>query len=368
MNITFEILSLIASIDEFKGEWNFLGRLSPSKLEELAQNARIKNIGASMRLNGDQVSDPEVEAILMQASEIGTNLGSKLKLKSRNEQHVLGYDYLQNKIIKNFRITPISHSQIKEMHSNLLQYSLKDQWHRGEYKKLWHNTAAASLFDENETKKHEKFDLEKNTHESDGYAEDSTPPLEVLSKMDELINWIHEQLNEKKIHPLILIGMFIAIFISIRPFQNNNNRIIRALIPLFLLKSGYLYIIYHSLENIIEKNREEYTTVISQTQKSLNSNNPNFESWITFFLRIVNQHKEELRTNIQKEKDLTFHVPELTAQLMELINTKGRLTVKNAEKITLANRNTIKKHIAIMVEKGQLLQLGKGKGTWYIQK
>ena len=367
MNITFEILLSIAAIDEFKGEWRLLGRLSPEKLADLKKNSQVENIAASMRFNGDQLSSHEVDSILSRAVDSENNYNKKFVSKSRYEQCVLGYDHVQKKIIEDFARIPISHTALKELHAELLQYALKDQWHRGEYKKLWH-TAAASSFDEHEIKKQDKFDLEKSSYESDGYAEDSASPAEAPKKMDELIDWINEQLNEKKIHPLILISMFIAIFMTIRPFQNNNGRMAKILISLFLLKAGYFYVPYHSLEYVIEKHKEQYYDILSQTQKSLNANNPDFEPWVSLLLRIIHAHKEELKVGIQQEKDLTFHVPELTAELIELINMHGRLTIKNAEKMTSANRNTIKKHIAIMVENGQILQLGKGKGTWYIAK
>jgi predicted transcriptional regulator len=45
LNITPEILSLIAEIDEFKGAWRALGTLAPERLASLRRVATIESIG-----------------------------------------------------------------------------------------------------------------------------------------------------------------------------------------------------------------------------------------------------------------------------------------------------------------------------------
>ena len=47
LQITPEILSLIARIDEFKGAWRALGTLAPDRLTALRQVATIESIGSS---------------------------------------------------------------------------------------------------------------------------------------------------------------------------------------------------------------------------------------------------------------------------------------------------------------------------------
>ena len=50
LNITPEILSLIARIDEFKGAWRALGTLAPERLSALRRVATIESIGSSTRI------------------------------------------------------------------------------------------------------------------------------------------------------------------------------------------------------------------------------------------------------------------------------------------------------------------------------
>ncbi|MCC8116819.1 MAG: Fic family protein, partial [Planctomycetes bacterium] len=52
LTITQELLTLIASIDEFKGAWRALGALAPERLTALRKVATIESIGSSTRIEG----------------------------------------------------------------------------------------------------------------------------------------------------------------------------------------------------------------------------------------------------------------------------------------------------------------------------
>ena len=64
LKITHEVLKLIAEIDEFKGAWAAIGRISPERLTSLRQVATIESIGSSTRIEGARLSDVEVERLL----------------------------------------------------------------------------------------------------------------------------------------------------------------------------------------------------------------------------------------------------------------------------------------------------------------
>ena len=83
LTITPEILSLIAEIDEFKGSWAALGRISPDRLMTLRRIATIESIGSSTRIEGARLSDAEVERLLANL-EVQT-------FASRDEEEVAGY-------------------------------------------------------------------------------------------------------------------------------------------------------------------------------------------------------------------------------------------------------------------------------------
>ncbi len=61
---TNEVLTLIAAIDEFKGEWRVLGSLGPETLRSLRWIATIESAGSSTRIEGGKLSDSEVEKLV----------------------------------------------------------------------------------------------------------------------------------------------------------------------------------------------------------------------------------------------------------------------------------------------------------------
>ena len=134
IQISPEVLSLIGEIDEFKGAWRALGTLAPERLSALRRVATIESIGSSTRIEGSQLSDREVERLL-------ANLEIQ-SFASRDEQEVAGYAAVMETIFHAWQDIPFTENHIKQFHRDLLQYSLKDDRHRGEYKKLPNNVAA----------------------------------------------------------------------------------------------------------------------------------------------------------------------------------------------------------------------------------
>jgi len=64
LQITPDILKLIAEIDEFRGAWRFMQNLAPERLASLRRSAAIESIGSSTRIEGSRLTDSEVEKLL----------------------------------------------------------------------------------------------------------------------------------------------------------------------------------------------------------------------------------------------------------------------------------------------------------------
>src|SRR4249920_3042842 len=123
VQITPEILSLIAQIDEFKGSWRALGTLAPDRLSALRRVATIESIGSSTRIEGSKLSDREVEQLLRNL-EIHS-------FATRDEQEVAGYAELMDLVFSSWQDIPFTENQLRQLHQILLRYSEKDTWHRG---------------------------------------------------------------------------------------------------------------------------------------------------------------------------------------------------------------------------------------------
>ena len=128
INVTQELLALLSEIDEFKGAWRSLGTIAPERLNALRRVATIESIGSSTRIEGSKLTDREVERLL-----------GSLEIKrfsTRDEQGVAGYAEVMETVFRAWSDIPVTENFIKQLHRDLLQYSDKDERHRGEYKTL----------------------------------------------------------------------------------------------------------------------------------------------------------------------------------------------------------------------------------------
>lgn len=340
IKITNQMLTIISELDEFKGSWKLLGQLSPDRLKTLKKVATIESIGSSNRIEGNKLNDKQVEELL-------SNI-KKQSFSTRDEQEIMGYAKLMDTIFEDYEVIPFSENYIKQLHKILLQYSTKDEKHKGNYKTISNAVAAYS-----------------ETGEKLGIVFETATPFETPYKMEELVNWTRKNLDDRFFHPLIVIGLFIVNFLAIHPFEDGNGRLSRAITCLLLLKKDYLYMQYSSLEAVIEDNKEGYFRALRQTQTTLNGNKPNYEPWLMFFLKSLQKQKIRLEYKLNEKEIHTTDLTELETLILKYFDTQERGTNSTILEFTESNRNTLKKAIASLVNKGYLVQHSKGRGSWY---
>src|SRR5713226_1384339 len=284
LKITPEILGLIAELDEFKGAWRALGTLAPERLSALRRVATIESIGSSTRIEGAKLTDREVERLL-------ANLEIK-SFASRDEQEVAGYAEVTELVFRSWPDIAVTGNHIRQLHRNLLVYSEKDEWHRGAYKTSPNSVVA--------------FDGEGRQI---GVVFAMAAPFDTPRLMVELVDWFNRSHAERSLHPLLTIGMFVVVFLQIHPFQDGNGRLSRILTTLLLLQAGYAYVPYGSLESIIEQSRDGYYLSLRQTQGTIRTDAPNWQPWIAFFLRALQQQKRRLAAKVEQEKLVLAALP-----------------------------------------------------------
>ncbi len=340
VTITPAILRLIAEIDEFKGAWTALGRISPERLTALRHIATIESIGSSTRIEGAKLSDREVEQLLA---------GLEVKeFASRDEEEVAGYAETMETIFAHWQDIPLTENHIRQLHRDLLQYSSKDERHRGAYKTHTNHVEAFGP-----------------DGDSLGVVFETATPFDTPRLMAELVAWTTVNRETKDLHPLIAVALFIVVFLEIHPFQDGNGRLSRILTTLLLLQAGYAYVPYSSLESVIEQSKDAYYLGLRQTQGTIRTDAPNWQPWLIFFLKSLQQQKARLEKKIKQERLVFGDLPELSVQILELCRDRGRVTVADAAKVTGANRNTIKDHLKALTRAGHIEQHGAGRGTWY---
>jgi len=340
LNVTNAILALISELDEFKGAWLAIGRIAPERLSGLRHVATIESIGSSTRIEGAKLTDREIEKLL-------SNLDVQ-SFASRDEQEVVGYASVMETVFENFQEIPFTINYIKQLHGDLLRHSEKDARHRGEFKTLSNSVEA--------------FTPEG---ESIGVVFETATPFDTPRLMNELVTWVDQVFTEKLLHPLLITAVFTVVLLEIHPFQDGNGRLSRILTTLLLLKAGYSYVPYSSLESVIEQNKEGYYLALRQTQGTIRSQAPDWQPWVTYFLKSLSKQKQRLESKIKRERIILGDLPELSVQILEIAREHGRVTIADTEKTTGISKSTIKDHVKSLHKNGHLERHGAGRGTWY---
>lgn len=340
IQITPEILGLIAKIDEFKGAWRALGTLAPERLSALRRVATIESIGSSTRIEGSKLSDRDVEQLI-------TDLEIK-SFTTRDEQEVAGYAEVMDLVFTSWQDITFTENHIKQMHQTLLRYSEKDTRHRGDYKT--HSNSVVAL---------------DQKGDQVGVIFETATPFDTPQLMTELVSWVQQERKSGQLHPLLIISLAIVVFLEIHPFQDGNGRTSRVLTTLLLLQAGYDYVPYSSLESVIEQNKEAYYLALRQTQGTIRTDNPDWQSWIIYFLRSLAKQVGQLEKKVENEKLVLATLPKLSLAIINFTREHGRITMGEAIRLTDASRNTLKQHFRSLVERGHLNKQGGGRGVWY---
>jgi len=334
-----EMLQKISQIDEFRGLWRGSLGLNPQTLGRLKRSVLITSAGASTRIEGSKMSDDEVARLLQ-------GLKSKPP-KGRDAEEVAGYADLLGRIFDNWKTLKITEGQILHFHKILLNFSQKDSSHKGKYKTI-DNKVVMRMEDGREI-----------------VIFEPTKPYLTKKEMDDVLVWLTEEMKRKKTHPLIFIANFIFEFLAIHPFRDGNGRLSRALTALLLLKTGYAYVPYVSLDEIIEEKKIDYYLALRKTQSKHKTKNENITSWINFLLdALLEQIKraEEIMEKDQPEKLLS----EKQLRIYQLFQTEA-LSISKIEKMLKKSipMATIKQALARLVDLKLIEMMGVKRGARY---
>lgn len=338
--LTAEMLRLISEVDRYLGRWSAAAALAPERLAGLRRIATIESVGSSTRIEGSRLSDAEVVGLL---GRLETQA-----FRSRDEEEVAGYAYVMELVFSHHDDMPLTESVLLQLHRDLLRHSGKDERHRGAYKTLPNHVAA--------------FDADGREI---GIVFATSSPFDTPREMEGLLAWQRRVEAEALLHPLLRIGVFIVNFLAIHPFQDGNGRLSRILTTLLLLRAGYGYVPYASLEAIIEQNKETYYQSLRRTQTTLGNNTPDWESWLHFFLRCLQRQTVRLEERLARENFPQAILSPLAARLAALFQSHATLTLSQAAAELDANPHTLKRKFRELVEAGLLTTHGKGRGVFY---
>jgi Fic family protein len=283
------------------------------------------------------MSDSEVEVLLQ-----NINID---KLEDRDSQEVVGYFEVFDLISESADSIDISENSLKNLHNQLLKYSSKDQWHKGDYKQ--HSNSVEASFPDVTTQ----------------IIFETTPPdIETEDAMKALISWYK---LDSETHPLVKCAIFTYEFVSIHPFQDGNGRLSRLISTLLLLKHGYRWIQYVSFEHEIEHRKNEYYVELRKCQAQRPGEN--ITNWVLFFLKALKNIQTLLFEKLERtgiEAKLSPREKSIIAFLSDHPGSKSGLI---ASRLHIPNP-TVKRKLKDLVTKNLIEVFGSGPGTNYAVK
>lgn len=332
--ITAEIVTKIARIDELKGQWIAGANLNPYLLGQLKQSVLITSTGASTRIEGAKLSDEDVDRFIQGLAV--------QKFTDRDKQEVLGYYELLQNVFNSWKSLKFSENTIKHFHQELLKYVEKDQNHRGKYKG-----------------RENQVEMVDEKGKRVGILFETTPAYLTPKQMLELVEWTKETLENKKYHPLFIIANFLVEFLNIHPFEDGNGRLSRILTNLLFLKMGYLYMPYVSHEKLIEDQKPAYYIALRKSQKG------DITDWLNFFLSIVLTQSEQAINLISAENIETILSSKQLKVWQYLQNVK-EATPQQIVKQTGVARPTVYQILTKLLKLKRIERLGLGRSTRYL--
>lgn len=313
-----QIMQLLSVVDSFKGNWKAIELQHSKHLNELRKIATIESIGSSTRIEGATLTNTEVEKLLKSVKIT--------KLKTRDEEEVMGYYDVLQIILDNYENIKLTESYLHQLHGILLKHSSKDQRHKGKYKNLSNKVIA---------------------NYPDGTQRTifkTTEPHLTAAAMQVLIAWIQERFKKNDTHPLITIAVFVYEFLSIHPYQDGNGRLSRLLTTLLMMQQDYKFIQYVSFENIIETRKDDYYRALMDGQKNRGKAEEQIDKWILFFMDCMLILTQRLEAKYAGYNKLEKGLNERQQKIVQFIKKQKKAQIKDIDKaFPNYSRNTLKK-------------------------
>jgi|GEM_PF-2322817 len=322
LKISLDMLSLVGEIDEFKGAWKWIGKVPPQRLAVLQQISIIENSGAALRLDGGLMSDQEIMMLLGTAEQTYV---------TPEERFIVGHAALLENIFNNYEHIDFSASTLLQFFNELYRYSIKGQLQA--------------------TNPDDRQDLNEN----DIAFDDS---------FNESVSQVAESLALKKIHPLVTIAAFHAELLRVSPFPAGNRSLSQAVMQFLLLKSGYDFIPFCSLNTHVEQSAEVFFRAFGNAHGT-EITRENLQPAMTIFLRVLQKQKQRLEQKLIRETTSVDQMSDLSQQLLELVKSKGRITISEASMLTRSSPGKVRKQLDTLVSGHQLQKHGTTKGVWY---
>ena len=332
--LTPEIISLLTSIHEYKGEQRLIAERYADVLTDLVDIARIQSTESSNKIEGIYTSDERLKKIVL----------DKTMPRTRNEQEIAGYRDVLNTIHENYDFIPIRASLLLQLHRDL--YKFQGAGTGGTFK------IADNTIEEVETNGNTKVRFRP------------VPAWETPEAVDQLCAAYNQVLKEPDVDPLLIMPMFILDFLCIHPFRDGNGRMSRLLTLLLLYQGGYYVGKYLSIEKLIERTKNSYYEALQASSAGWHEEINDYAPFAKYLLGVVVASYREFFERTKLITSVKMSKPERIAE--EIKNHIGTITkAELVEQVPDVSQTTVQRTLTELTKQGKIIKLGSGRYIKY---
>ncbi len=333
--LTPDIVAMLSTIHEYKGEQTLFIETKSDTLTQLLEIAKIQSTEASNKIEGIYTSNDRLKKLL-------TN---KTMPKTRNEQEIAGYRDVLSTIHESYEYIPVRPTHILQLHRDLYKFSGKTIG--GSYK----NTDNVIEEVDGEGNRFVRFQ--------------PVPAWETPQAIENLCIAFDEVLQNSDVDPLLIIPMFALDFLSIHPFHDGNGRMSRLLTLLLLYRAGYIVGKYISIERIIESSKDTYYDVLQKSSQKWHENENDYAPFVRYTLGVLVSAYREFAERVKTLTTKNLTKPDRIAELIK--SMLGKITkAEIMEKCPDISQVTVQRTLNDLLKNGDIIKIGGGRYTTYV--
>ena len=329
-----DIVSLLLTIREYKGEQNLFIEAQSDTLAKLVEVAKIQSTEASNKIEGIYTANERLQELMAE----------KTAPKTRSEQEIAGYRDVLNTIHESHDYIPIKPSILLQLHRDLYKFS----------------ASAGGIF--------KAVDNQIAEIDSKGNKRLRFQPVaawETAENIEALCASFNDALQNSQLDPLLLIPMFILDFLCIHPFQDGNGRMSRLLTLLLLYRAGYIVGKYISVEKLIEQSKETYYESLQASSVGWHDGQNDYAPFVRYMLGVIVAAYKEFASRVKILTVSGFSKAERLAAIIK--DHLGPITkAELAKKCPDISLTTIQRTLAELLKTDKIRKLGGGRYTAYV--
>jgi len=325
----------IADLSKAQGKQELFTRQSPQKLKILREHALIESAVSSNRIEGVNIDQSRIRTVVF----------GKTLLKDRDEEEVRGYRDALRFIHEQAGEIPVSEETILKFH----ELSRGQIWDAGKYKE-------------------KNIDIIQKYPDGRQRVRFETVPADQTARaMSEIIELWSRGLQERWVHPFILLAALNLDFLCIHPFRDGNGRVSRLVLLLACYHSGLEVGRYISLERLIEQNKERYYETLEQSSQGWHEGKHDPWPYIKYLLSILKFAYREFEDRVALLKSPRGAKTEQVEAAIRSFT--GTFTLYELERACMGvSRDMVRKVLRNLQKTGIVECLGRGPGAIWQKK